>query len=83
MVYQKDAGDDAMGFIEDLFVQRRWRKRGIARYLLYVALDHFRIIGIHCVQLEMWSANKPAFHLYRAFGFSVIEETEIAVGRYL
>jgi ribosomal protein S18 acetylase RimI-like enzyme len=83
MVFQKGAGDDAMGCIEDLFVQRQWRKRGIARYLLYVALDHFQDSGIHRVQLEMWSANEPAFHLYRAFGFSPIEETEIAVGRYV
>ena len=82
MVYQEGAAGDAVGCIEDLFVQRRWRKRGIARYLLYVALAHFRNSGIHRVQLEMWSANEPALHLYRAFGFSAIEETEIAVGRY-
>jgi GNAT superfamily N-acetyltransferase len=75
--------NDTTGCIEDLFVQKRWRRRGIARYLLYAALDHFRRAGIHRVQLEMWSANKPALNLYRAFGFSPIDETEIAVGRYV
>jgi GNAT superfamily N-acetyltransferase len=83
MVYQKDADGHVVGCIEDLFVQRRWQKRGIAKYLLYAALDNFRKTGIHRVQLEMWSANGPALHLYRAFGFSAIDETEIAVGRYL
>ena len=83
MVYKKDADGDAVGCIEDLFVPRPWRKRGIARVLLHVALGYFQNQGIHRVQLEMWSANEPAFHLYRAFGFSAIEETEIAVGRYV
>jgi hypothetical protein len=44
---------------------------------------HIHGMGIHRVQLEFWSANKPALHLYRAFGFSSIDETEIAVGRYV
>ena len=83
MVYQEGAGGNRVGCIEDLFVQRPWRKRGIARVLLYVALGHLQNRGIHRVQLEMWSANEPAFHLYRRFGFSAIEETEIAVGRYV
>ena len=83
MVYQKDLTGYTAGCIEDLFVRRQWRKRGIARYLLYLVLDHFQNAGIHRVQLEMWSANEPAYHLYRAFGFSAIDETEIAVGRYL
>ena len=83
MVHHKDLSGNAVGCIEDLFVRRQWRKRGIAKYLLYVALDHFQESGIHRVQLEMWSANEPAFHLYRAYGFSAIDETEIAVGRYV
>ena len=83
MVYQEGAGGDRVGRIEDLFVPSPWRKRGIARVLLHVALGRFQNQGIHRVQLEMWSANEPAFHLYRGFGFSAIEETEIAVGRYV
>ena len=74
---------DTIGFIEDLFVTKQWRRRGIGRCLLCTALAHFHHLGIHRVQLEFWSANKPALHLYRAFGFSSINETEIAVGRYV
>jgi GNAT superfamily N-acetyltransferase len=75
--------DNSIGYIEDLFVQRPWRRRGIAKYLLYTAIAYFQNIGIHRVQLELWSANKHAFQLYRAFGFSVVDEMEIAVGRYV
>jgi len=74
---------DTVGYIEDLFVQNRWRRRGIGRNLLCTALAHLHSMGIHRIQLEFWSANKPALHLYRAFGFSPIDETEIAVGRYV
>ena len=83
MVFIKRDNNNAIGYIEDLFVQKHWRKRGIAKYLLYTALTHFQNIGLHHVQLEMWSANKPASQLYRLFGFSPIDETEIAVGRYV
>jgi GNAT superfamily N-acetyltransferase len=74
---------NTIGYIEDLFVQKQWRGRGIGKFLLYTALAHFHGMGIHRVQLEFWSANKPALRLYRGFGFSSIDETEIAVGRYV
>jgi ribosomal protein S18 acetylase RimI-like enzyme len=83
MVFIKSENNNPIGTIEDLFVQKQWRKRGIAKYLLYTALMYFEDIDIQHVQLELWSANKPAFHLYRLFGFSPISETEIAVGRYV
>lgn len=76
-------GTNPVGTVEDLFVQKRWRRRGIGKCLLHRALTHFQNIGIHCVQLQMWSANTPALHLYRMFGFSEIDEIEIAVGRYV
>ena len=75
--------DGAIGIIEDLFVPKKWRRRCIARNLLTTALMYFQDLGIHRVQLELWSANKNAFQLYRSFGFSSIDETEIAVGRYV
>ncbi len=83
MLFHRREGNEAIGYIEDLFVQRQWRRRGIAGYLLHQALRHFQQSGIDRVQLEMWSANKAALRLYRGFGFSPIDETEIAVGRYV
>ncbi len=75
--------DEGIGYIEDLFVIKAWRRRGIGRCLLSTALAHFHNQGIDCVQLEFWSANKHALNLYRKFGFSTINETEIAVGYYV
>jgi len=72
-----------VGWIEDLFVGKAWRRRGIARVLLGMALAHFHRAGAECVQLEHWSANKPAFQFYRAFGFVQVAETEVAVGKYV
>jgi len=82
MVYTRNDGGKAR-YIEDLFVTREWRRQGVARCLLHSALTHFHGAGIQRVQLEFWSANKPALSLYRAFGFSAVDETEIAVGRYV
>lgn len=75
--------NDTVGYIEDLFVQKQWRRRGIGKALLTTTLAHFQNTGIHRVQLEHWSANKAAFQFYRAFGFSQIDEIEIAVGLYV
>ena len=75
--------DKTIGYIEDLFVLKKWRQRGIGKYLLNTALTYFQELGIQRVQLELWSANKNAFRLYHAFGFSVIDETEVAVGKYV
>jgi len=82
MVFLKPE-DEGIGYMEDLFVIKRWRRNGIGRCLLSTALGHFYNQGIHRVQLEFWSANKPVLALYQTYGFSSIDETEIAVGRYV
>jgi GNAT superfamily N-acetyltransferase len=82
MLFTKST-QDSIGWIEDLFVHKDWRKCGIGKDLLYTALVQFQQIDIQRVQLEVWSANKPALNLYYAFGFAQVDETEIAVGRYI
>ena len=82
MVFLKPE-EEGIGYIEDLFVLKEWRRMGIGRCLLSTALGYFHNRGIQRVQLEFWSANKPALALYQAYGFSSIDETEIAVGCYV
>jgi GNAT superfamily N-acetyltransferase len=82
MMYIEDE-NTGIGYIEDLFVQRQWRQQGVAKYLLVKALRYFQEIGIARIRLEVWSANEVALHLYRNFGFDLVRETEIAVGRYV
>lgn len=82
MVYTADE-KRGTGYIEDLFVQKDWRRQGVAKHLLAIALRYFQSEGFPRVQLEMWSANKPALNLYRGYGFVMIRETEIGLGRYV
>ena len=82
MVYVKP-DNKSIGVVEDLFVLKKWRGRGVGKYLLYTGLTYFQRLSIHRVQLELWSANKSANKLYSEFGFSSIDEIEIAVGRYV
>jgi ribosomal protein S18 acetylase RimI-like enzyme len=79
MVYA-DQSDQALGYLEDLFVHKDWRKQGIGQYLVGSGLDHLLSFGASRVQLELWSANQAALSLYQRFGFTPIKETEIAVG---
>lgn len=80
MVYVEDGN---VGWIEDLFVAKAWRRRGIARALSGEALAHLHRAGVERVQLEHWCANKPAFQFYSTLGFVPGEETELAVGKYV
>lgn len=82
MVYIRNESDP-IGYIEDMFVERIWRRKGIAKRLLAATLDYFQDHGINRVQLEMWSANKAAYSLYQSFAFKKIDETEIALGKYV
>ena len=82
MVYVENT-KDGIGHIEDLFVQKNWRRQGVAKMLLAMALKYFREQNIYRIQLEMWSANKAALGLYQAYGFEKIRETDIAVGIYV
>ncbi len=75
--------NNKIGIIEDLFVLPGWRRQGIGRYLLNTALAYLQKKDIERVQLELWSANKNAQRLYQEFGFTMIDETEIAIGRYI
>ena len=83
MIYTFPIEGCTIGWIEDLFVSKDWRRMGIARCLLNTALQHFLETGIKVTRLEVWSANSPAFNLYNQYGFHVIDETEIALGKYV
>lgn len=81
MVFTQQASGEFQGVIEDLFVLDDYRRKGIGKALLHAALMYLLKLNTHRVQLEMWSTNQPAFQLYRAFGFRVADQTELAVGK--
>lgn len=70
-----------IGLIEDLFVHKKWRGKGIGKYLISEGLEYFKSKGINESRLEVWSANKRALELYNKFGFEFYKETQSSIGR--
>ncbi len=56
--------------INNIAVDPRWRRRGIASALLTAALDRGRNRGIRLAFLEVRASNVEAQSLYRRFGFT-------------
>jgi ribosomal-protein-alanine N-acetyltransferase len=55
--------------INNIAVDSRWRRRGIATALLDAALDHGRLRGARRAFLEVRASNLAAQALYQQFGF--------------
>lgn len=59
-------GDDGDGELEDLFVDPRWHRRGVAQRLILDAAASLRESGRH----RLWVVGNPqALGFYRAVGF--------------
>jgi len=57
-------------WLEDLFVDERARRRGVADALMTVAFARARERGARRMELDTWETNDPALALYRRHGFS-------------
>lgn len=57
-------------WLEDLFVDERARRRGIADSLMVLALARAAERGARRMELDTWEDNEPALALYRRHGFS-------------
>jgi GNAT superfamily N-acetyltransferase len=55
--------------VENIIVDPRFRRQGVARAMLGVAIDISRELGCYKVQLVSNDRRKPAHNLYRAMGF--------------
>jgi ribosomal protein S18 acetylase RimI-like enzyme len=55
--------------IANVAVHPNFRRRGIARALTQVALDHARRHGASSAWLQVREENRPAYELYRSLGF--------------
>ncbi len=56
----------------DLAVRPSWRRRGLARVLLDLALRRAAAAGSRLALLEVRAGNEPALALYRALGFRTV-----------
>ena len=57
------------GRIEHIFVDERFRKRGIGKQLMQAAEQHFKSKGIRKMKLTVTSDNKAAVSLYSGMGY--------------
>lgn len=56
-------------WIEELYVTRAYRRRGIGRRLVELVVDYGRERGFDGIDLEAYQDNTPASVLYRTMGF--------------
>jgi ribosomal protein S18 acetylase RimI-like enzyme len=60
-------GRDA--FVDELYVEPQFRRRGIARQALQFVEEQARGMGIQAIHLEVDHGNDPALDLYRGSGY--------------
>ena len=60
-------GRDA--FVDELYVEPQYRRRGIARQTLRFVEEQAREMGVQAVHLEVDHGNDPAKELYRGSGY--------------
>jgi len=60
-------GRDA--FVDELYVEPQWRRRGIARQALQFVEEQARKMGVQAIHLEVDHVNDPALELYRGNGY--------------
>ncbi len=55
--------------ITDLYLEPRFRRRGLGSATLAFVADECRALGVKALELQVEEANLPAQALYRKFGF--------------
>ena len=58
------------GFVYDIYVEERFRRRGVGKRLLQLAEDFCRKRGLKKLKLEVSANNRPGLTLYNSSGFS-------------
>lgn len=61
--------DPPLGFIQTMWVEPRFRRRGIGSQLLTFGLNWLRDRGAGAIELDVNERNEAALDLYRSFGF--------------
>jgi ribosomal protein S18 acetylase RimI-like enzyme len=67
------------GYTEYIFVRSKWRKRGIAPYMIRQALLYLKEHGREAAFLEVKANNQHALGLYIGLGYQVIDESRLYV----
>jgi mycothiol synthase len=65
-----DHGHEALGEIYVLAVNPDYKGQGVGRNLTITGLNYLKYQGLNNVMLYVGVENKPAFNLYKSFGFN-------------
>lgn len=57
------------GFIHDLWVEPEYRHAGIARQMVSLTIEHFKLMGVKQIRLDTAAANDAARRLFNSCGF--------------
>ncbi len=68
------------GFLEDMFVNKDFRRQGLGQFLINYATDYMRNEGLKYIDLEVWSSNEKAYNLYKKMGYKFNRESEVSIG---
>lgn len=83
IIVKENESNTQYGWVDDLFVSKGWRNRGIGNNLILRALEGLKALNIKESRLEVWSANKRAISVYNSIGYKFYEETESSIGMFL
>ncbi|MGH7818557.1 MAG: GNAT family N-acetyltransferase [Candidatus Binatia bacterium] len=61
-------------YVEDLFVEPRWRRHGLGRKLFAYVANLAATRGCHSVSWSVLRWNEPAIRFYRSLGAEPVEE---------
>lgn len=83
IIVKENESNTKYGWVDDSFVSKEWRNRGIGENLILRALEGLKSLNIKESRLEVWSENKRALSIYNSIGYKFHEETESSIGMFL
>jgi len=66
-----------VGVMDNVFVDKDWRKRGVASYLVYQGLLYLKENGMEMARIGVRANNKEALGLYMRMGYFAIRESKV------
>ena len=67
-VYCNDQ-ENGIAYISNVSVLREWTRKGIAKKLIKLCIEHVASLGLMQIRLEVTESNFPAVNLYEQIGF--------------
>ncbi len=67
------------GFIHDLWVEPEYRHAGIARQMVSLTIERFKLMGVKQIRLDTAAANDAARRLFNSCGFR-LSTMEMLIG---